>query len=423
MLPRERGHEYYVDHAHNTFYIKTNYQAQNFRLMQVNDSATDFQSTHWAEVSPHNPEILLENFEIMQNFIVTEERHAGILKFKVIESTDFNNTYYIAFSEPTYVLALAENLELGTDLLRFTYTSLTTPKSVLEYDLATKTQTLLKQKEVLLGFDKNNYQTERVYATATDGAKIPISLVYRTSLRDPKHGNKTLLKGYGAYGHSIDPYFSEAAVSLLDRGFVIAIAHIRGGEDLGRSWYENGKLFHKMNTFTDYIAVAEHLIAAKYAAPDYLVGMGGSAGGLLMGAVLNMRPDLFKGIVAQVPFVDVITTMLDDTLPLTTGEYDEWGNPAADVAAYRYILSYSPYDNVKPQQYPHLLVTAGLHDSQVPYWEPAKWVAKLRTKQLNPNNKLLLKTEMQAGHGGASGRYQIYKEIAFEYAFVLSLGE
>ncbi len=413
--PRERFHEYDVDHYQDAFYIRTNWGAKNFRLMKTPLQQTSRSS--WQEVLSPRDDVLLESFELFRDFLVAEERHQGLMQLRIIPWSG-GGEHYVDFGEPTYLAELGENPDFHTSTLRYGYTSMTTPDSVYDYDMNTHNKVLLKQEEVLGGFEISHYATERTWATASDGKQIPISLVYRKNLQKPG-GNPLLLYGYGAYGMSMDANFRSPRLSLLDRGFVFAIAHIRGGEELGREWYETGKLFHKKNTFTDFIACAEHLMQEGYATPEQLYAMGGSAGGLLMGAVVNMRPDLFHGVVAQVPFVDVMTTMLDSKIPLTTGEYDEWGDPN-QKEYYEYIVSYSPYDNATAQAYPHLLVTTALHDSQVQYWEPAKWVAKLRRVKTN-QNRLLLKTNMEAGHGGASGRFQRYKELAFIYTFLLDL--
>lgn len=415
FLPRERFHEYDVDHARDAFYIRTNWEAKNFRLMKTPLRQTDRSS--WREVLPHRHDVLLESFELFRDFLVVEERHQGLVRFRVMPANG-DGEHDVDFEEPAYAAALRDNHDFKTSILRYEYTSMTTPESVYDYDVNTREKVLLKREEVLGGFEISHYATERTWAAAPDGTRVPISLVYRKNLRKPE-GNPLLLYGYGSYGISMDADFRSPRVSLLDRGFVFAVAHVRGGEELGRDWYESGKLFHKKNTFTDFIACAEHLVRRGYAAKERLYAMGGSAGGLLMGAVLNMRPDLFHGVVAQVPFVDVMTTMLDASIPLTTGEYDEWGDPNRKED-YEYMLSYSPYDNVTEQAYPHLLVTTGLHDSQVQYWEPAKWVAKLRRVQTG-RNRLLLKTNVDAGHGGASGRFRRYKELAFIYTFLLDL--
>ncbi len=415
FLPRERFHEYDVDHYGDKFYIRTNWEAKNFRLMKTPLRQTDRSS--WQEVLPHRDDVLLESFELFRDFLVTEERHQGLVRFRVIPWNG-EAEHHVEFGEAAYAAGLGDNPDFNTATLRYGYTSMTTPDSVYDYDMTTRNKVSLKQEEVLGGFETAHYATERTWATASDGTRIPVSLVYRKTLRIPG-GHPLLLYGYGAYGISLDANFRSPRLSLLDRGFVFAIAHIRGGEELGRGWYEAGKLFHKKTTFTDYIACAEHLVQQGYAAKERVYAMGGSAGGLLMGAIVNMRPDLFHGVVAQVPFVDLMTTMLDATIPLTTGEYDEWGDPNRKED-YEYMLSYSPYDNVTEQAYPHLLVTTGLHDSQVQYWEPAKWVAKLRRMKTD-ENRLLLKTNMDAGHGGASGRFQRYKELAFIYTFLLDL--
>jgi len=371
----------------------------------------------WDEVIPHRDDVLLETFELFRDHLVVEERKEGLIHIRVIPWTS-QSEHELDFGEPAYLAGLGENPDFNTSILRFGYTSMTTPNSVFDYNMNTREKTLLKQEEVLGGFDQSNYQTERLWATAQDGARIPISIVYRKGL-SRHEAHPVLLYGYGSYGASMDPGFSAARLSLLDRGFMYALAHIRGGEELGRRWYDQGKLFQKKNTFEDFIACAEFLVREKWTSSNKLFAMGGSAGGLLMGAVVNMRPELFQGVVAQVPFVDVVTTMLDSSIPLTTGEYDEWGDPH-HKEYYEYMLSYSPYDNVEEKAYPHLLVTTGLHDSQVQYWEPAKWVAKLRQMKTD-SNRLLLKTNMDAGHGGATGRFRRFKELAFIYSFLLDL--
>jgi len=415
IQPRERDLEYDVDHYKDKFYIRTNLDAKNFRLMETPVDKTS--KENWTEVIPHREDVLLEGFEIFKNFLVVSERKNGLIQLRVIK-WDGREGHYIDFGEETYMAYISNNPEFDTDLLRFGYTSLTTPSSTFDYDMNTGEKKLLKQQEVVGDFDPDNYHAERLYATAKDGVKVPISLVYRKGLE--KNGdNPLLLYGYGSYGASMNASFSSVRLSLLDRGFVYALAHIRGGQEMGRYWYEDGKLMKKKNTFTDFIACAEHLITEGFTSPSKLFASGASAGGLLMGAVLNMRPDLFKGVIAGVPWVDVVTTMLDDSVPLTTSEYDEWGNPN-NKEYYDYMLSYSPYDNVKAQDYPALLVTTGLHDSQVQYWEPAKWVAELRELKTD-DNILLLHTNMEAGHGGVSGRFRRYKETALEYAFMLDL--
>lgn len=412
--PRERDLEYSIDHG-DQWYIRTNLGAQNFRLMSAAEDKTS--KADWQEVIPHRSDVYLEGFELFKTHLVVEERIHGIVNIR-IKSWDGGQDDHVDFGEDSYVARPSNNPEFDSPNVRLSYTSLTTPSSVYEVNLATKEKKLLKQQEVLGGFDRDNYASERVYATARDGVRVPISIVYKKGFQ--KNGTQPLLLyAYGSYGHSIDPTFSAARLSLLDRGFAYAIAHIRGGQEMGRHWYEAGKLLKKQNTFNDFVDCGDYLVAQKYTSPDHLFAMGGSAGGLLMGAVVNMRPDLFKGIVAAVPFVDVVTTMLDETIPLTTFEWDEWGNPQ-QREFYEYMLSYSPYDQVKAQDYPAILVTTGLHDSQVQYFEPAKWVAKLRTLKTD-NNPLLMHTNMDAGHGGQSGRFRAFKEVAMEYAFMLDL--
>lgn len=415
FLPRQRDHEYRLDHFQDHFYIRTNLKAKNFRLMKTAVARTGVEN--WQEILPHRDDVLLQDFEIFRDHMVAVERKDGLTRLRVMPWSG-EGEHYVDFGEPAYLAFPTANFEFDTPLLRYTYSSLTTPDSVYDYDMNTRRRTLLKREEVLGGFDLGNYQAERIYATAADGVRVPVSLVYRKGFR--RDGTRPLLLyGYGSYGSSAEASFNAFRISLLDRGFVYAIAHIRGGQELGRSWYEDGKLLKKKNTFADFIACAEHLVRAKYADPRRLFAQGGSAGGLLMGAVINLRPDLFRGVIAAVPFVDVVTTMLDDSIPLTTNEYDEWGNPS-DKKYYDYMLSYSPYDNVEAKAYPNLLVTTALHDSQVQYWEPAKWVARLRVTKTD-DNRLLLKTRMEAGHGGVSGRHQRYRQIAFEYAFLLDL--
>lgn len=412
---RKRGHEYDVDHLGDHFFIRTNDEAKNFRLMRTETNKTNL--TQWQEVIPHCPDVFLEGFELFENFLVLEERRQGLIHLRMIRTTD-GSEHELDFGEPAYLATLGDNLEADTFYLRYGYTSMTTPMTIYDYHMETREKILLKQEPVLGNFHISHYQTERLLAPASDGISIPISLVYRKGFV-PNGTHPLLLYGYGSYGASMDASFSSPRLSLLDRGFVYALAHIRGGEELGRQWYENGKLLYKKNTFTDFIACAEFLIQQGYAAPQKLFALGGSAGGLLMGAIMNMRPDLFHGVVAQVPFVDVVTTMLDPNIPLTTGEYDEWGDPNQQQF-YEYMLSYSPYDNLQSKSYPHLLVTSGLHDSQVQFWEPTKWVAKLRALKTD-NQRLLLRTHMDAGHSGASGRFKRYEETAMIYAFLLDL--
>ncbi|TDJ04191.1 MAG: S9 family peptidase, partial [Deltaproteobacteria bacterium] len=415
--PRVRGLEYSINHFENDFYIVTNAdKATNFKLMKTSEDATEI--SNWKEIISHREDVLLEGIDIFKHFLVISERCNGLNEIR-IKPWDNSEEYYLPFDNETYTAYTSTNIDFDTTILRYGYNSLTTPSSIIDFDMLTKTKEIKKEQEVLGGkFKKENYVSERIWATAQDGTKIPISLVHH---RDTKKSKETplLLYAYGSYGSTIDPYFSTIRLSLLDRGFVFAIAHIRGGEYLGRQWYDNGKLFHKKHTFTDFIACSKFLIEKGYTSSKHLYAMGGSAGGLLMGVIVNLAPELYNGIVTQVPFVDVITTMLDDSIPLTTGEYDEWGNPNK-AAYYDYIKSYSPYDNVEEKDYPNLLITTGLHDSQVQYWEPAKWTAKLRTLKKD-NNVLLLKTNMEAGHGGASGRFESLKEDALEYAFLLDL--
>jgi oligopeptidase B len=415
FAPRKHGIEYNLFHQNNKFYILTNKDnATNFKLMQtvVSNTAMD----NWQDVVAHRNNVLLEDAEVFNDFIVLMERHNGLNQLRILSD---NSDYYVSFDEETYGLRFAYNPEMNTSTFRYVYQSMTTPSSVISFDTISKQKTLLKEQEIAGGnFDKNNYTSVRLWIPARDGKKIPVSMVYR---KDTVINEKTplLLYGYGSYGITVDPGFTSTRLSLLDRGFIFAIAHIRGGEYLGRPWYEEGKLLKKKNTFNDFVDVSKYLIEHKYTAAEHLYAMGGSAGGLLMGAVINQAPELYKGVVAVVPFVDVLTTMLDDTIPLTTGEYEEWGNPNEKVY-YDYIKSYSPYDNVTRKDYPNLLVTTGLHDSQVQYWEPAKWVAKLRELKTD-NNLLLLYTDMETGHGGASGRYKSLTDIAREYAFLLFL--
>jgi len=415
--PRTRGLEYSIYHYGNDFYILTNKDgATNFKLMKTHVNAT--LSDNWKEYLAHREDVLLEDIEIFKEYLVVSERDNGLNKLKIAR-WDGKASYYLPFNNETYVAFPYVNLDYETDTLRYLYNSMTAPYSIIDFNMRTKEKTVLKQLEVLGGkFKEENYRSERLWATARDGAKIPISLVYH---KDTKlDGNSPLLQyAYGSYGATIDPNFSSARLSLLDRGFIYAIAHIRGGEYLGRPWYENGKLLNKKNTFTDFIDCSKFLLEKKYTSSDHLYAWGGSAGGLLMGAVVNMAPELYHGVIAAVPFVDVVTTMLDDSIPLTTGEYDEWGNPN-EKEYYDYMLSYSPYDNVKAQAYPNMYVSTGLHDSQVQYWEPAKWVAKLRELKTD-HNLLYLDTNMDAGHGGASGRFEALKETAKEYAFLLDL--
>lgn len=414
---RIRGLEYSINHYGDSFYIMTNAdKATNFKLMKTLETATS--KENWTEVVPHREDVLLEDIEIFKDFLVIEERTNGLNKIRIMPWSG-TGEYYLPFDSETYTAYTSTNVDFDTDILRYSYQSMTTPSSVIDFNMKTKTKEIKKEQQVLGGkFDKNNYTEERIWATAKDGTKIPISMVYRKGLN--KNGkNPLLLYAYGSYGHSMDATFSSTRLTLLDRGFMFAIAHIRGGEDLGRQWYEDGKLLKKKNTFTDFIDCSKHVIEQKYTSAEHLYAEGGSAGGLLMGVIVNLAPELYHGIIAQVPFVDVMTTMLDESIPLTTGEYDEWGNPNVKKY-YNYMRSYSPYDNVKKQSYPNMYVSTGLHDSQVQYWEPAKWVAKLRHLKTD-NSVLFLDTNMAAGHGGASGRFEAIKELAKEYSFLLDL--
>jgi oligopeptidase B len=426
--PRSAGHRYRVEHRRGLLYILSNRDAPNSKLMTA--PADRPEEANWQEMIPHDPGIMLNGLDMFEDFLAIYERRGGLRSIRILAFEDgaaandggdgsppSSQAHEILFDEPVYTVSGAQNPMYKGRILRFTYTSLTTPASVYDYDMATRERELLKRQPVLGDFDVDNYESERLFVTAEDGAKIPVSVVYRKGL-ERDGGNACLLYGYGAYGASMDPGFSSHRLSLLDRGMVYAIAHIRGGQEMGRQWYDQGKFLNKKNTFTDFIAAGQALIDGGYTSSERLAIMGGSAGGLLVGAVLNIAPDMAKAAVAKVPFVDVINTMLDESLPLTVPEYEEWGNPN-DKTYYDYILSYSPYDNVGAKAYPHLLVTAGLNDPRVHYWEPAKWTAKLRALKTD-GNRLLLKTNMGAGHGGASGRYDALKELAFDYAFILS---
>ena len=415
IQPRIRGLEYSVSHFEDHFYIVTNLDAKNFRLMKTPVDKTTMEN--WTEVIAHRSDVMLEGIDLFSNYMVVDERKDGLNHLRIINMED-GSEHYIDFWEEVYTAGVSSNPEFDTEILRFSYTSLTTPGSVYDYNMVTREKELLKQQEVLGDFDPENYEAKRIYATASDGKKIPMSVVYRKGM-ELNGENPALIYGYGSYGSTTDPGFSSVRLSLLDRGFLYAIAHIRGGQIYGREWYEDGKLLNKMNTFTDFNSCSEALINSGYTNPDRLYAMGGSAGGLLMGAVINLRPELYNGVIAAVPFVDVVTTMLDETIPLTTGEYDEWGNPN-EKEYYDYMLSYSPYDQVEEKEYPHLLVTTGLHDSQVQYWEPAKWVAKLRDMKTG-DNLLLMYCNMDTGHGGASGRFERFRETAMEYAFLFML--
>ncbi|MEA9392984.1 prolyl oligopeptidase family serine peptidase [Acerihabitans sp. TG2] len=412
--PRRHDHEYSLDHFQGYFYLRSNRDGKNFALYRSETPDED----QWQTLIAAREDVVLENFTPFTHWLVVEERHQGLTSLRQI-NWESGEEKGIAFDDPTYVTWLAYNPDPATPWLRYGYSSMTTPTTLFELNMATDERRLLKQSQVK-NFESEHYRSERLWVTARDGTEVPVSLVYRKDLFKPGQ-NPVLVYGYGSYGSSMDPDFSASRLSLLDRGFVFALAHIRGGGELGQQWYEDGKLFNKLNTFNDFIDVSHYLLAQGYGDKQRAFAMGGSAGGLLMGAVINMAPHLFKGVVAQVPFVDVVTTMLDDSIPLTTGEYDEWGNPE-EQAYYDYIKRYSPYDQVSAQDYPHLLVTTGLHDSQVQYWEPVKWVAKLRASKTN-DNLLLLCTDMDAGHGGKSGRFKGYEGIAMEYTFILSLAD
>jgi oligopeptidase B len=412
FLPRRKDHEYMLEHYQEHFYIRSNKQGKNFGLYR----STEYDEASWQSLVAARDDVLLEGFCLFHDWLVLEERQNGLTHLRQIHWQSGQETQ-ISFDDPTYVTWLAYNPQPDSHKLRYGYSSMTTPSSLFELDMISGERVLLKQQAVT-DFDASNYQSERLWVTARDGVAVPVSLVYRKSLF--RSGNNPLIVyGYGSYGSSMDPGFSGSRLSLLDRGFVFALVHIRGGAELGQQWYEEGKLLNKLNTFNDFIDATQSLVASGYGHAKQVYAMGGSAGGLLMGVVINEAAQLYHGVVAQVPFVDVVTTMLDESIPLTTGEYDEWGNPN-DKAYYDYILQYSPYDRVKPQSYPHMLVTTGLHDSQVQYWEPAKWVAKLRELKTD-NNMLLMYTDMDAGHGGKSGRFKAYEDIAMEYAFLLAL--
>ncbi|MGB5321671.1 S9 family peptidase [Lutimonas sp.] len=415
IQPREKNLEYDVSHYGDHFYIRTNLDAKNFRLVKTPVKATT--KENWTDVIPHSEERFLEGVDLFENYLVVSERINGLMALRVKPWK--GEEHYIEFNDPAYVAYTTSNIDFDTNVLRYEYTSLTTPNSTFDYNMETKEQVLLKQEEVLdPEFSTSNYISERIYATATDGTKIPISLVYKKGIE--KNANTPLLLySYGSYGSSSEPYFSSSMLSLLDRGFMYAIAHIRGGQEMGRYWYEDGKLLKKKNTFTDFINAGEFLVQEGYTSSDHLYAYGGSAGGLLMGAIVNMKPDLWNGVVAAVPFVDVVTTMLDESIPLTTFEFDEWGNPKIEEY-YHYMKSYSPYDNVEAKDYPNILITTGYWDSQVQYWEPAKWIAKLRELKTD-NNLLLMDCNMDTGHGGASGRFERYKRTALIYSFMLDL--
>jgi len=408
--------KYWVESRGDSLYILTNdNEAKNYKLMIT--SILKPARKYWKEVIPHSTAVMLDDFDVFKDHLVIYEREEGLQKI-LIKNLKRGEDHVVAFSEPAYSIMQSSNPDFNTGTLRFSYESMVTPNSVYDYNMDTRERELKKQKEVLGGYDPEQYISERVWAVAKDGTNIPISLVHRKDVEKDSN-NPLMLYGYGAYGMSMDPWFSISRLSLLDRGFVYAIAHVRGGGEMGRYWYDDGKLLNKMNTFTDFIACAEHLIKENYTSKDRLVIGGGSAGGLLVGAVVNMRPDLFKVVIGDVPFVDVMNTMLDESIPLTVLEYEEWGNPNEEQY-YDYMMKYSPYDNVEAKDYPNMLITAGLNDTRVQYWEPAKWTARLRAMKTD-NNRLLLKTNMGAGHGGKSGRYERIEEIAFEYAFMLDI--
>lgn len=416
VQPRIRGMEYSIAHYEDHFYILTNKDgARNFKLMKTPVSATT--EENWIEVVAHNEDVLLEDIDLFKEYLVVSERSNGLNKIRV-SRWDGTEAYFLPFDNETYTAYTSTNPDFDTEILRYTYNSLTTPTQVVDFHMRTREKDVKKEQTVLGDFSKNDYVSDRIWATAKDGTKIPMTLVHKKGLK--KDGSNPVLQyAYGSYGSTIDPYFSTVRLSLLNRGFIFVLAHIRGGEYLGRHWYEEGKLLKKKNTFTDFVDCSLHLINENYTTPEHLYASGGSAGGLLMGVVANSAPQLYNGIIASVPFVDVVTTMLDETIPLTTGEYDEWGNPN-HPKYYEYMKSYSPYDNVTAQDYPNMLVTTGLHDSQVQYWEPAKWVAKLRELKTD-GNRLLFHINMEAGHGGASGRFEALREVAEEYAFLLDL--
>ena len=413
--PRETEHEYTIEHYNDKFYIVTNWKAMNFRLMETPENATTKQN--WKEVIPHRKDVMVSGIDVFADHLVISERRDGLRQIRVIDQRN-GNEHYLDFGEAVYSAYPSVNPSFNTNVLRYQFSSLITPRSTFDYDMDMKVSTLLKQSEVVGGHDPADYHSERLYAKVRDGKKVPISIVYKKGFKKNGQGN-LLLYAYGSYGSTNDPSFSSTRLSLLDRGFAYAIAHIRGSQTYGRPWYEDGKMFHKMNTFTDFVDCSKYLIQNNYTDPGHLFAMGGSAGGLLMGAVVNLAPELYRGVIAAVPFVDVINTMLDASIPLTSNEWDEWGNPRKKDE-YEYMMTYSPYDNVYNAAYPNMLVTAGYFDSQVQYWEPVKWVAKLRDYKVG-ENVLYLYTNMDAGHGGKSGRFRRYKELSLKYAFMLDL--
>ena len=415
--PRKQGVEYTVEDGEDSFYILTNLKNKNFSLMKTSKEKTNLEE--WENVSTPDNKVLLTDLLVAKNFIALRESHEGLLKIRLIDRKT-NKSHFLKTNDSSYDIDFHSNPTYSSDDFNYTYESLTTPFSVLQYDTNTGSTKILKEKKVLGDFNPSNYISKRIFAKARDGETIPISLVHRKDLK-PNSKTPLLQYAYGSYGHTIYPYFSTERLSLLDRGFVFAICHIRGGSYKGREWYENGKMFHKKNTFNDFIDSSKFLIEENYTSSEHLYAQGGSAGGLLMGAIINMNPELYNGVLAIVPFVDVVTTMLDDTIPLTTFEYDEWGNPNKKDE-YEYIKSYSPYDNIEEKKYSNLLVMTGYHDSQVQYWEPAKWVAKLREKR-DPSSQLLFYTDFSSGHSGASGRFEHLKDVALVYSFIIKLEE
>lgn len=413
--PRQREMEYAIDHYGDCFYVTTNWNAKNYKLMRTPLDKTTMDN--WEEVIPHREDVLLEGVEMFRDFMVIDERKNGLTQLR-IKRWDGTKEYYLPFEDAAYSAGVGANPDFNTDILRYGYTSMVTPMSTFDFNMVTGEKTLLKQQEIVGGYNSSDYHCERLMVPVSDGTLVPISLVYKKGF-ERNSQSPLLLYSYGSYGHSLDAGFGSARLSLLNRGFAYAIAHIRGGQEMGRSWYDNGKLLQKKNTFTDFVDCAQYLVNEKFTNTDRLFAMGGSAGGLLMGAVANMAPQLFKGIISAVPFVDVVTTMLDETIPLTTFEYDEWGNPNHEEF-YHYMKSYSPIDNIEAKDYPNILVTTGYWDSQVQYWEPAKYVAKLRDMKTD-NQRLLFWCNMDAGHGGKSGRFEALKEVALEYAFMMDL--
>ena len=412
---REKEHEYSIEHYKDKFYIVTNWGATNFRLMETPDGATS--KENWTEVIAHGDDVLLSNIEVFANHMVLSERKDGLRQLRIIDQRS-GNEHYMDFGEDVYAAYTLTNLNFDTNILRYGFTSLKTPFSTIDYNMDTRESTLLKQTEVVGGHNPGAYTTERLFATARDGKKVPISIIYKKGFKQNGEGN-LLQYGYGSYGATVDPSFSSNRLSLLDRGFAFAIAHVRGSQTYGRPWYEDGKMFNKMNTFTDFVDCSKYLIQKKYTSANHLFAMGGSAGGLLMGAVLNLAPEVYKGVLVSVPFVDVVNTMLDETIPLTSNEWDEWGDPRKKNE-FDYMMTYSPYDNVEVKDYPNMLVTTGYFDSQVQYWEPQKWVAKLRDMKTD-YNLLVFHINMEAGHGGKSGRFRRYREVALEYAFMFDI--